>query len=142
MLLEERAATSQRQRLSNWNEESIKHCLAEVNRHFVYIRSDPRPEAVRELITTLDGDHDGKINKEEFVDGFCQHMKDSFATLDGAEIEQELAREQHSAAVPLMPPAAAAAAAGVAGGDWSEADVEPSTAEQTLRALLEEEEWI
>ncbi len=148
MLVDERTATVQRQRLSNWNEENIKHCLAELNRHFVYIRSDPRPEAVLELISALDRDHDGQIEKQEFVDGFCQHMKDSFATLDAAEIDRELARQQDSAlaASAITVGAAAGAAAGVPGGDLSTngsaVDAESLMGEQALRSLLAEEQWI
>ena len=139
-LLEERAATTHRQRLSNWNEESIKHCLAELNRHFVYIRSDPRPEAVLELITALDRNHDGQVDKQEFVDGFCQHMKDSFATLDDAEIDRELARQQDSAVV--QSEATVAGTAGNISSNSLAADAETSIGEQTLRSLLAEEEWI
>lgn len=140
VLLEERAATTHRQRLSDWNEESIKHCLAELNRHYVYIRSDPRPEAVLELIPVLDRDHDGRIDKQEFVDGFSQHMKDSFATLDAAEIDRELARQQESVLEPSA--GAVAAAAGDLSTGGSAAGSETSIGEQALRSLLAEEEWI
>ena len=107
----------------------MKNCLAELNRHFVYIRSDPRPEAVLELITALDQDNDGQISKQEFLEGFCQHMKDSFATLDDAEIDDALAKQED-----LLP---AAGAGGVVGGEG-----ERSAGEEALRSLLTEEEWI
>ena len=140
VLLEERAATTHRQRLSDWNEENIKHCLAELNRHYVYIRSDPRPEAVLELIAALDRDHDGRIDKQEFVDGFCQHMKDSFATLDAAEIDRELTRQQESVLVPSA--GTVAAVDGDVSASGSAAGSETSLGEQALRSLLAKEEWI
>lgn len=127
--MDERSVTTRRERLAGWNEANVKNCLAELNRHFVYIRSDPRPEAVLELITALDQDNDGQISKSEFLSGFCQHMKDSFATLDDAEIDAELAKQED-----LLP-------AGGGGGGAGE-DGERSAGEEALRSLLTEEEWI
>jgi Ca2+-binding EF-hand superfamily protein len=147
-LLEERSSILHRQKLSDWNEANVKNCLAELNRHFVYIRSDPRPEAVLELITALDRDHDGQIDKAEFVAGFCQHMKDSFATLDDAEIDAELARQEDSALMPSVAAVVGAADASAsttttAGGGGGGGMVgEISAGEEALRSLLTEEEWI
>ena len=90
--LDARSAASRRQKIAEWHEADVKNRQEELNRHYRYLVSQPASGqgSVLELMAALDKDMDGRVDKDEFLEGFCQHMRDSFAPLDDAELDAQL----------------------------------------------------